>query len=146
MKFRKSVFVVVYARNKDKIEYLILKRKLHWKGWEFVKGGVEFFETKRKAVKREIREETGLKVLKIKKFNEKGKFKYNKKFSDRVGFVGQKYSLYSAEVKKEKIKLDKREHSDYKWLNFNDVVKKLSWTNQRSCLRIVNASLQSQKT
>ncbi|HLD38839.1 MAG TPA: NUDIX hydrolase [archaeon] len=39
--------------------FLILKRKLHWHGWEFVKGRAEK-ETARQAVLREIREETGI--------------------------------------------------------------------------------------
>lgn len=138
MTLRNSVFVVVYAKQKNEIEYLVLKRKLHWKGWEFPKGGIDFGETKIEAVKREIKEETGLKILKIKKFNVRGKFKYNKKFSDRPGLIGQKYSLYSALVKKKKIKLDKREHSTYKWLKFSDAVKKLTWQNQKKCLKIVN--------
>ena len=43
-KYRKIVFIVTYAKLKDKIYYLILKRKLHWKGWEFVKGGIDFPE------------------------------------------------------------------------------------------------------
>src|SRR3989344_489310 len=110
MKFRKSVFIVVYFRNKKEIQYLILKRKLHWSGWEFPKGGVEFSESEKTAVRREIKEETGLKIIKIKKFNVEGKFRYNKKLLDRPGFSGQEYSLYSAEVKKAKVKIDKREH------------------------------------
>ncbi|MDP2628463.1 MAG: NUDIX domain-containing protein [Nanoarchaeota archaeon] len=145
MKFRKSVFIVVYSKNKNKVEFLVLKRKLHWKGWEFPKGGIERFELKRSAVKREIKEETGLEILKVKKFNFSGKFKYSKKFPDRPNFLGQSYSLYAVEVKKGKVKVDKKEHSDYKWLDFKKSERKLTWKNQRYCLRIVNKSLQSQK-
>jgi len=41
--YRKAVFVVVYRETKTGKDrkYLILKRKLHWKGWEFPKGGLE---------------------------------------------------------------------------------------------------------
>ena len=70
-KYRKGIFVVVYSKTKNKIEYLILKRKLHWKGWEFPKGGKRIYETLQMAVKREVKEETGLKPLKIKSFKEK---------------------------------------------------------------------------
>jgi len=142
MKYRKAVFVVVYAKKDSKTEYLILKRKLHWKGWEFVKGGMKPSETKINAVKREIREETGLKPLSIKKFSISGKYKYPKEYSDRKGIIGQTYSLYAAEVKKGKVKIDRKEHSGYKWMNFEGAIKKLTWKNQKKCLRIVNEWLR----
>ena len=71
VKYRKAIFIVIYTITKKRIEYLILKRRLHWKGWEFPKGGIKFSETERKAVLRELKEETGLSSKKIKKFNKK---------------------------------------------------------------------------
>jgi len=141
-KYRKSLFIVTYAKTKKGIEYLILKRKLHWKGWEFPKGGRRFYETKKKSVKRELKEETGLCAVKIKRLGFSGKFKYDKEYPDRKGFKGQSYSLYSAEVRKGKIKLDEREHFDYQWLSFNKATQKLKWQNQKKCLKIVNAWLK----
>lgn len=143
-KYRRAVFIVVYAGNKEKIEYLILKRKLHWTGWEFSKGGIGKGEDILDAVKREVFEETGLKVLEIKKFDFSGKFKYNKKLKDRPGFIGQDFSLYATKVNKPKkgfIKLDKREHSDYKWLRYSDALKKLTFANQKKSMEIVNNKL-----
>ena len=146
MKYRQAVFAVTYTKVKGKIYYLLLKRKLHWKGWEFPKGRLlsqrKFFESKKQTVKREIKEETGLIPVKIKKFNISGKFKYNKKFPDRKGFIGQTYSLYAVEVEKKKITLDKLEHSDYKWLDFEKAIKKLTWSNQKKCLKIVDKELK----
>jgi 8-oxo-dGTP pyrophosphatase MutT (NUDIX family) len=137
-KYRKALFFVVYFLEKGKIKYLILKRKLHWKGWEFPKGGKNFFETELRTIKRELKEETGLKILKIKKFKEKGRYKYNKKIPERSKFIGQTYKLYAVEVKKIKIELDLLEHSDFKWVNFNKAIKSLTWENQKRCLKIVN--------
>ena len=145
-KYRRGVFVVTYAKDKNKIYYLILKRKHHWNGWEFPKGGMNFFERKKHAAKREVKEETGLMVRKIKKFNFHGKYEYKKEFSDRPGIIGQTFSLYAAEVKKGKIKIDKHEHSGYKWLEFNEAMKKLTWDNQKKGLRIVNGLLMSNKS
>jgi len=138
MTYRKAVFIVVYLKIKEKIYYLILKRKLHWKGWEFAKGGLRKEEKILDAVKREVKEETGLCAIQIKKFNVSGKYKYDKRFKDREGVLGQTYSLYSAKINKEKIKLDKLEHSDYKWVVFKEAIKKLKWPNQRKCLNVVN--------
>jgi 8-oxo-dGTP pyrophosphatase MutT (NUDIX family) len=141
-KYRKAVFVVTYSKNKGNVEYLILKRKKHWNGWEFPKGGVEKFETKRKAVKREVKEETGLKILKIKKFPIKGFYNYSKEFKDRPGKIGQNYQLFAAEVKKGKISFDKKEHSGSRWMSFNGAEKKLTWGNQKKCLKIVDTWLK----
>jgi len=49
--------------------------------------------------------------------------------------------LYSAEVKKGKVKFDKIEHSGYKWMKFKDAVRKLTWKNQKKCLKVVNSCL-----
>jgi len=136
--YRKAVFVVVYSKNKNQIEYIILKRKHHWKGWEFPKGGMKSSESKTDAVKREVKEETGLRLLKIRKFNFNGKYKYQREFSDRPGVIGQTFSLYAAEVKKGRVKIDKKEHSGFRWLSFEKAVKTLTWSNQKKSLKIVN--------
>lgn len=143
MKYRPAVFIVVYAKNKNVFEYLILKRRLHWKGWEFPKGGVEFLETKKGAVKRELLEETGLKPIKINKFDFSDKYDYDRELFDRKGFKGQKFSLYSAEVEKKDVSLDRREHEGCEWVNFSKAVKILKWPNQKKSLKIVNEWLKS---
>lgn len=144
-KYRKAVFILTYAKTRGKankkIEYLILKRRLHWIGWEFPKGGVRRFETKRRAVRREIREETGLNILKIKKFHVHGQYRYDKKYAYRKGMIGQTFSLYAVEVKKDKVKISDKEHSDYKWADFRQTLKLLTWNNQKRCLKIVNSYL-----
>ncbi len=140
--YRKSVFIVIYSREKNKIEYLLLKRKRHWKGWEFPKEGVEKNEREEETVGRGIREETGLQIIgKIQKFNIYGKYRYGKKLSDRPGFIGQSYSLYACEINKGKVKLDEHEHSTYEWLEYDDAIKRLTWKNQKQSLEIVNANL-----
>lgn len=138
MKYRKGVFIVVYSRQKTGITYLVLKRKLHWTGWEFPKGGTLPFESKRKAVIREMKEETGLKAEKIKKFNFHGKYPYKKKFADRTGVIGQTFSLFAVEVKNGKVRLDKKEHAKYEWHDFKKALEKISYKNQKKSLKIVN--------
>src|SRR3989344_4565176 len=97
LKYRKSVFIVAYYRpnNKSEIYYLLLKRKLHWKGWEFPKGGIEKKESIEKTIKREIKEETGQAPKNIKKYPISEKFKYGQAYSDRKGIIGQTYKLFS---------------------------------------------------
>lgn len=143
-KYRQAVFAVTYAETDEGIKYLILKRKFHWRGWEFSKGGINFLESKKSAVKREIFEETGKKPLRIKRFNFHGKYKYKKKLPERKDFIGQAYSLYAAEIKYGKIKIDKSEHLTYKWLSFDEALRKITFQNQKKSLRIVDQWLKKE--
>lgn len=144
-RYRKAVFIVTYTKTNSGLVYLILKRKLHWKGWEFPKGGIERFEFKKGAVKRELREETGQIANNIKKYSIRGRYEYHKLLKDRPGFIGQSYKLYSAEIKNKKIIFDKKEHSAYRWVTYKQALKKLTWPNQRKCLSIVNNSLTKEQ-
>lgn len=139
MKYRKGIFIVIYRKNKDKIRYLILKRKSHWKGWEFPKFGLEK-ETIKQGIIREVKEEVGQPPNNIKNHKFKGKYIYKTKIPNREE-IGQTYSLYSAEVKKQKVKVDKHEHSSYKWFPYDKALKTLTWSNQKRCLRIVDKEL-----
>jgi len=143
-KWRKAVFAVGYFFSDGKIEYLLLKRKKHWTGWEFTKGKIEKNETKKEAAIRESEEESGLKVLGIKKFNVHGKYFYKKILEDRPEVIGQTYDFFAARLKKGKVKLDKKEHSKYKWMSFDEAMKKLTWPNQRKSLKIVNKWIKNE--
>lgn len=140
--YRKGVFFVLYRKNKDKVEYLVLHRKLHWRGWEFPKAGLEEGEKEKETIKREIKEEAGgCVILNIKDLKIKGKYKYDRKMADRKPWEGQTYKLFSVKVKCNRVKIDREEHDGYKWLNFEKAIGLLTWPNQRKCLKIVNNSL-----
>lgn len=141
--YRRAVFVVVYRINltTKKPEYILLERKLHWHGWEFPKGGIDGAETAIQTAEREAKEETGLAILKIKSHNVRGKYSYSQFLDDRPKYFGQTYELFSAEVLNGYVVFDSREHSNFLWLSFEDAIKKLTWQDQKKCLRIVNKSL-----
>jgi len=141
-KYRKAVFIVTYRKEKNKVYYLVLKRKLHWKGWEFPKGGVESGESLPNAAKREAKEESGQPPIKIKSYSISGKYKYDRELKDRPGYFGQTFNLFSAEIKNPKVIFDKKEHSSYKWLEFDKAWSILNWPNQKNCLNIVNKDLK----
>jgi len=140
--FRPGVFIVVYKIENNKPRYLILKRKLHWIGWEFTKGGQEKGESLMQTIKRELKEETNLKPLKIQGYNKSGRYIYDKQTNHDRKFIGQSYILYSAKVKDGKVKIDKLEHSGYRWVDFKTAMKMLTWPNQRGCLRIVDERIK----
>jgi len=140
--YRKGVFIIVYSVNNSLVKYLLLKRKKHWKGWEFPKGGIELFESKKEAVVRELKEETGCSPIILKSYSIKGKYKYDKKYPDRPGLIGQTYTLFAVQVKSKKAKIDKKEHSAFKWIDFDTAFKMLKWPNQKVCLNYVNKSIK----
>jgi 8-oxo-dGTP pyrophosphatase MutT (NUDIX family) len=147
MRYRKALFIIVYCFYNNAPKYLLLKRKLHWKGWEFPKGGKRIFETDKMTIKREVKEETGLKILDIKKFDFYGEYKYDKEYLDRKKIIGQTYKLYAVKVNFSKeVKIDKIEHSEFKWCSFNKGIKNLKWESQRDCLKIVNKWLKNQNS
>jgi len=143
-KYRKSVFVVVYRKTSEGIFFLLLKRKFHWMGWEFPKGGIEPKEKIEETIKRELKEETGQVPLKIRNHNFSGKYEYDKAIPGREA-IGQKFFLYSAEIKSKKIILDKEEHSKYLWMPYSGAYKKITYENQKKCLEIVNNFLMMRK-
>jgi len=133
-KYRKGVFCVVHSGS----SYLLLHRKLHWKGWEFPKGGAFAREKMESAAKREVGEETGLKVTNLKKFSFKGKFIYDKQTQHERKAKGFSYVLFACEVKKTRVKISKREHDGFKWMSYSGALKSLKWGNQKRALKIVN--------
>ncbi|MFH0831995.1 MAG: NUDIX domain-containing protein [archaeon] len=136
-KYRKGVFCILYHKGKSKNpEFLLLHRKLHWKGWEFCKGKMEKNEISLQTSKREIKEETGQKAEKITSLHHSGKYDYGKKFQKEIGFRGQTYSLFIAELKSRKISIDKREHDRYIWADYNQALKKLSFPEKIKSLKI----------
>lgn len=142
-KYRKAVFIVVYAKTNEGTKYLLLKRKLHWTGWEFPKGGIEANESKRSAVERELLEETGKKALRIKQFGFHGSYRYRRQFPEQPGIIGQFFSLFAAEVESGEVKIDTHEHSSYEWLPFDRAMKKLRFPNHKKSLKIVQSWLKN---
>ncbi|MCX8159155.1 MAG: NUDIX domain-containing protein [Candidatus Pacearchaeota archaeon] len=143
-KYRKGVFVVVFKKLKNKVVYLLLHRKLHWKGWEFLKGGKEKGENLIDCVRREVKEESGLKIKQIFDMKKSGKFNYKKELVDRKGIIGQKWRLFCVEVVNGKVRIDRTEHNGFKWVNFEKGKKMLKWANQKNCLKIVNEFLNKE--
>jgi len=142
--YRPAVFIAVYRINPKTslVEYLILHRKKHWKGWEFPKGGIDAGESMWQTAKREVKEESGLKPFNVRKYNYSGKYKYPHGFPDRAGIIGQSYTLFSAQVGLGEVKIDNREHSGFVWLDFDKAAKKLRHEDQKKALRIVDKNIK----
>jgi len=130
-----EVEAIIFRRNDQSIEYLLLKRLPQKNGfWQPVTGGVEEGETLEEALRREIMEETGVRniVAVI-----EGLFYFE--FSDPN--PNQEY-VYGVEVSpSEEIVLDGREHSEYRWCSFQDALQLLHWKENKAALRKLDITL-----
>jgi len=130
-----QVEAIIFRRNGNVIEYLLLKRLPEKNGfWQPMTGGVEEGETRDEALQREIMEETGVRniVAVIEGL-------YYFEFSDPN--LNQEY-VYGVEVSpSEDIVLDPKEHSEYKWCSFQEALQLLHWKENKEALRKLNTTL-----
>ena len=124
----RSAGVILFNKTKG-IQFLILKYPSGH--WDFVKGNIEEGEKEKETVKRELFEETGIDSLQIhQEFNEKVEYNYYKKNIK----VHKIVSYYLAETDQKEIKLS-FEHLDYKWSDYEDLMKLITFENSREILK-----------
>lgn len=124
MKNEYSIGAVVYNGN----EFLILKYGMGH--WGLVKGNVEKGEDKKETILRELEEETGIKDAEIMdNFEEKTEYYYTlkgEKIHKRVTYL-----LLSVNTKEVKLSY---EHTDYKWLPFEEAIAQLDYDDVKKAL------------
>lgn len=135
----KKVRAIIYDIKDNQPYFLILHRVLRWQGWEFVKETLEPGENVIGALKRGIKEETGLKNFEIIKSldkQEKWQALGNNYFVMNVFLVkadmNQKISFLPAG---EAGKQPPIEHDDYQWLDKETALKKLTWPKSKELLK-----------
>ncbi len=133
-----QVDVIIFYFNEGMIEYLLLKRNKNRGGfWQPVTGGVEEGESLLFAARREVFEESGIdKVKNI--YDLKYSFKYmanNKIITEHV---------FAFEAFNKEINLQRGEHSNYVWLEYEDAVKLLKWDTNIDSFKRLNTYLSNQ--
>jgi 8-oxo-dGTP pyrophosphatase MutT (NUDIX family) len=133
-----QVEAIIFRKNDNKIEYLLLKRTPERNGfWQPVTGGLEEGETRAEALCREIEEEIGTKNL-IRVIE--GLYYFE--FSDPN--LNQEY-VYGVEVSStEEVVLDGKEHSEYRWCSIQDALQLLNWKENKEALKRLNKILTQQ--
>jgi len=137
-KFRRYIFAVVFIKDR-KTKFLIFHRVKNWKGWELLKGGLKGNESEGECLRREIAEETGAKMFKtLSKTRHIIKYKWPREYmKDQHRFYGAIGNLYIVRLFDKKIKIDKREHDKFKWVDAKDALKHLTYLNQKNALKYV---------
>jgi len=120
----KKVRAVIYD-FKDNVPYfLILHRILRWTGWEILKETMGKEENIEQTLKRGIKEETGISNFEIiKDLNKTESWKVdNNEYKIVATFLVKADMNEKISLKQEII-----EHDEYKWVNKEEAIEKLSW-------------------
>lgn len=132
---RNIVGLIVFDGEK----FLILHRKLNWKGWEYPKGGIEEGETHEEAIKRELWEETGLEKYEL--IGKISEFEFIDKARNRKGhtynYLLRVPSTAVVKINNEHV-LDKEivlEHDDFKWCLPKEAIKLLTHKDMKISLK-----------
>ena len=130
-----QIEAILFRKSNGKIQYLIVKRIPEREGfWQPITGGLEEGETKIEALKREIREETGMKNL-IRIIEDVHYFE----FSDP--HLMKEY-VFGVEISpNEKIVIDEKEHYEFKWCSFQEALRLMKWKENKEALKKLNELL-----
>jgi dATP pyrophosphohydrolase len=129
---------ILFRKINGEIQYLLLKRTPEKEGfWQPVTGGLEEGEARVEALKREVWEETGIKNV-VGIVENVDYFEY----SD-AHFI--KEYVFGVEVHpNEKIAIDGKEHSQFRWCSLQEALELLKWDENKKALSRLNEILSSQ--
>jgi 8-oxo-dGTP pyrophosphatase MutT (NUDIX family) len=137
MPIEKSAGAIVFKKEASHILFLVLKHQASGH-WSFPKGLIEEGESPQETAARETREETGLEYIEIiDDFKEHNKFffkvKYNyqlKRGLEKGQNVMKIVTYFLAEAKKGEVELS-HEHEDYTWLNYPEILERITYKNDK---------------
>ena len=136
-----SAGLVVFKMEEGKPSFLLLRYDWVMTGfghWGFPKGNIETGESEKDAAIRESEEETGLSSFRfVDEFMERVEYFYRR----RGETIHKEVVYFLAETEEEReVKLS-YEHQEYKWLDFEESMKHLSFDNEQKVLRKANESI-----
>ena len=140
MPVERSAGAIIFRETKKGREYLLIQHPdNNEKGkpghWDFPKGHIEKGETTEEAVRREVKEETGIfRLVFVPRFKET--IRYFVKVGDqrRLKFV----VFFLAKTRQEKIKIS-WEHQGYAWLPYQEAYQRLTYPNAKHILTHAHA-------
>ena len=129
----------VFRKIKNGYKFLMLKRaetKIYEHLWQGVAGKIEKGETAWQAAVRELKEETGLTPKRM--FIADHVSTFYEENGDLINLV----PVFGIETETKRITLSS-EHSEYKWMDFEDAERTLAWNGQKKGIRTVYEMLIS---
>ncbi|MEM5828195.1 MAG: NUDIX domain-containing protein [Candidatus Aenigmatarchaeota archaeon] len=122
-----SCGAIVFYKENDKIEFLLLKYPNYW---GFPKGEKEENESEIETARREIKEETNLDVEFIPGFRRE----YEYSFWLKGKLIKKKAIFFLARAKSKDVKIS-WEHEDFKWLPYEEALKTLGYEQDKENLK-----------
>ncbi len=127
----------------DPVRSIRLFLVLHYPAghWDFPKGAVEKGETLEQAAKREIFEETGIRIDSfIPGFKKEIEYYYRR----QNNLAHKRVIFFLAATNESKVRIS-YEHSGYDWLTFDQLLRRLTFENAKNVLREANSFLAKQE-
>ncbi len=155
-----SAGAVLFYEKGGTIEYLLLRYD-ETGHWDFPKGHIEKGEDEIGTIKREVREETGIEDVEIiPGFQEQIAYFYRRSKNPFLGrrgkYVPRRYdhdvpgatfktvSFYLARTKTKQVTLS-REHTDCRWLSYEEARDRLTFENAKEILKKADSFLREPK-
>lgn len=129
----------VFHLKGDEPEYLLLKRrkeKFYGHLWQGVAGRIETGESAVETVLRELQEETQLEPVRVFVVDHVSSFYQN--YKDRINLI----PVFGIEVNIGEVILSD-EHTEYRWVNFDEALDLLSWHQQRKALSVLHEMIMN---
>jgi 8-oxo-dGTP pyrophosphatase MutT (NUDIX family) len=131
----RSAGAVLFRMRDNKPLYLLL----HYVAghWDFPKGNIEEGEKDTDTVKREVKEETGIKnIVLVEGFKKRIRYYYKR----NSNLVKKEVVFYLARTDEKDVKIS-YEHKDFEWLNYEDALKRVTYKNAKEVLRAAHEFL-----
>jgi len=129
---------IVYRKNREDFEVLLLKRSPDRGGfWNVVNGTFEFNETIPQCRERELFEEAGIENT-LRWSDELNRFSFMYQ-NDYIIVV----LVYAAEVPPDQEVTINEEHTEYKWVSFDEAIKMMKFEDDKRGLQICRDRLIS---
>ena len=130
----KSCGALVFRRDGERLDFLILKHRLGGH-WSFPKGHVERGENETQTALREVKEETGLSILLMSNFRQKVSY------SPRIG-VSKDVVYFLGYAEDSRTTRQEEEVSEIRWVDIAKCHEYLTYQNDRQLLNSAKVYLR----
>ena len=135
--YERSCGAVVFSRAPEGLRFLLIKNRRS-ANWGFPKGHVENYETAEQTARREVREETGLRIRLLPGFSCQSEYVIS-------GVIEKSVTIFLAEAPDRRITVQEAEIEDYLWVDYHKAMQMLKFDNDRNTMRRAYGFLKRQK-